>query len=248
MGHSRRKALTAGLALAFAAPAAGFAASAAEPDAELVALCGAFDVLEEAGEGTDDAGRDRLADQKGVLLERIVALPCLTAAGVYALGRSLAGFVGEAELADDFKPFAENRLLAAMLRGITRGQGGVTVLASAPPAPATEAVSDAGLLRACSEYIALDRQLIAIGAEQGDLLSCDPIWKTLDRKSRVLVSKRHRLEERISDMPARTPEGIRAKAEATQHMLSSDADGGDGPMSHEAAMAWSLVEDLLRAA
>ena len=139
MGHSRRKALSAGLALAFTAPTAGLAAAGgAKPDAELIALCARFDVLERKAtactgnhpcgspaERAADAKRAKIVVQQEELVEQIVDLPCTTAAGVFAVGRSLAGYLSPEELEDENNHDMEHRLLAALLRAITRGQGGL---------------------------------------------------------------------------------------------------------------------------
>ena len=94
MTHSRRKALKAGLALAFATPAV--AISAAEPDAELIALCRQIDALEtslnlrgEQVDAHDSPGErefnqfvDVVRRQQWELAHRICALPCVPPAVV----------------------------------------------------------------------------------------------------------------------------------------------------------------------
>lgn len=132
MAQFRRTMLKAGMALPLAAPAA---AAVAGRDIELIRLCAEFDVLERRTQvlpGNQPSGSreeaeraalyEALTDQQGELLDRICGLPCTTAAGVQALAATAALHLGEDEMQDDPDGDMIERLTAALLRGIVRGQ------------------------------------------------------------------------------------------------------------------------------
>ena len=260
MAHSRRKALTAGLALVFAAPVAGLAA-AVEPDAELIRLCAEFDALEQAkialdgehpsgsaGEQAEDAERDRLTAQQNRLVDSIYELPCTSSAGIHALGKSLAGYLSPEDLEDEAAYDTENALLIALLRAVTQGQG---KQAARPPAPvlAPPPSPDAALIALCGRYVEVEREYQATSAQQVRLDFCDPEYQRLNRAACTLIPSIHAMRDQIASTPAVTLDGVRAKATAARYMMSVDTDTAQPSlMREEDAGAWSLVQDVLRIA
>ena len=119
---------------------AGFAASVADfaetPDAQLIALCAEFDVLERRRQHAANAARtmeeEELADrvwadvsqQQKPMLDRMCSFPCVTLAGLGALAASLvlwdAGELSVAE--DDAEAPVNERLTAALLRSVMAGR------------------------------------------------------------------------------------------------------------------------------
>ena len=66
----------------------------------------------------------------------------------------------------------------------------------------------------------------------------------LDAQVKALVSRRWELREAITDTPARTPEGLVAKAHVALWELS-DGDPEEGPTHGSSTVAWSLARDVL---
>ena len=64
--------------------------------------------------------------------------------------------------------------------------------------------------------------------------------------SEVMGSEHRQLEDEISEMVARTPEGIRASALAAKHALAGGGCETTEPMCDDNWLAWSLVQDVLR--
>lgn len=137
-----RRALTLGAgAFASVGLTAGAAAAVADivpgssPD-ELLALCAEFDAHERRyqaicerattaeQERLDEPVLDALRDQQEPLLDRICALPCITPAGLAALANSLLLWDGELYIeGDDENADTNDRLLAALVRGVLRRAG-----------------------------------------------------------------------------------------------------------------------------
>lgn len=124
---------------------------------------------------------------------------------------------------------------------------GGSVLAAAAPAAAAAASPDAELIRLCAEMVALDRRLCGITREMADKVD-GPEEERLYQAARPLVAPLRALVDQIARIPARTPGGFQAKAEAARHDMAGDADEENKPMDPDDALVWSLVEDLLRRA
>ena len=59
------------------------------------------------------------------------------------------------------------------------------------------------------------------------------------------VERIHELRELIADLPARTPEGLRAKAKVALVDMSEDGSGTLEPVDHQQWIGWSLARDVL---
>lgn len=124
--------------------AAGAAASVTDPippspDAELIALCAEFDVLERHRQQAcntavtmeEDAAADlvwtEVRRQQAPMLNRMCTLPCTTLAGLGALAASLVLWdSGEMDVQeDDVQGLTINRLTTAMLRAALAGRAAI---------------------------------------------------------------------------------------------------------------------------
>ena len=117
------------------------------------------------------------------------------------------------------------------------------VLAGAGTAVAHQ--PDAELIALCARYVALNREFCNVGAHTWEMLCSDPEWIRCHEAGCAMVPGLHALEDEIADTPARTLQGIRAKAEAARHQLSGDADRDTGPIDPENGLVWALVLETL---
>lgn len=127
---ARRSFLVSGAALASLA-SAGTVAQVANPDAELIRLCAAFDVLEEryqsefSGVETSeewdraDAVADVIREQQEPILNAICACRPSTLEGFRAVANSLALWDSELLKQAPGEGYTNNRLAVVLLRGIT---------------------------------------------------------------------------------------------------------------------------------
>ena len=126
-------ALTLGTLPALAGPAA---ASASHPDAELIAVCAAFDRLEahinslyegKANAIEDDDERDEaiepLTERQEPLLDRMCAIRAKTPAGWQAKARSLAGWDLEILYESEHAVSWDDRMLVSLIRDMTGSAG-----------------------------------------------------------------------------------------------------------------------------
>ena len=115
-------------------------------------------------------------------------------------------------------------------------------VAALPPGPPN---LDADLIALCAAYVSQARAFCAVGQHTHDMLCSDPEWIRCHELACAMVPEMYRLEAEVTDTPARTVEGLLAKAEATRHQLSGDADRDTSPMDPGNALAWSLVQETL---
>ena len=109
------------------------------------------------------------------------------------------------------------------------------------PSPAAGS-PDADLIRLCTEYVALSRELNRLMDLADELPR-----PAHDTQIQAVVSRLGEMVPAVSALPATTPEGIRAKATFVLHHASADADQGNaGLVSEEHVPAHSLALDLLR--
>lgn len=117
------------------------------------------------------------------------------------------------------------------------------LLASAAAGPAKATEIDGELLARCAEYQAADRESDLISGELQGLpdgaprLVHDPIWSRLE----AAMTHANTALDRIIHLPARTPEGIAAKAAVLRVATSQAMDSA--PDAHE-LLALSLADDI----
>ena len=106
---------------------------------------------------------------------------------------------------------------------------------------------DAALLALTREFDETIPAVIRLEDERDALKLHDPRVDVLDTQVKALVSRRWELREAITDTPARTPDGLVAKAKVAMWELS-DGDPEEGPTDGNSSVAWSLAQDVLRRA
>ncbi|MCK8784146.1 hypothetical protein M0638_07120 [Roseomonas sp. NAR14] len=78
----------------------------------------------------------------------------------------------------------------------------------------------------------------------GELITASAEYTRLAAGRATSPALLRELEERIAALPARTPEGIRAKAEAAFLAMAAGGAVADGPAGTDSWLPWSLVLDL----
>ena len=112
--------------------------------------------------------------------------------------------------------------------------GGSAAVAAASQSP------DAELLTCCAEARAIDLRSIACCDVVEDLRGDDPRWKAAYDEAGREMPRFHALVARAAELPARTPEGLRAKAELALSYLHT----GD----NDPEIALSVARDVLGSA
>lgn len=99
---------------------------------------------------------------------------------------------------------------------------------------------DGELLSAFARWMPFERERIALIAAD----DCKPEW---DERFDAMNGPWHDGMNAIRTMPARTPEGVRAKATVLRSLLQNHVgiDTGRDSASTSEAFAWSLVTDIL---
>ena len=96
--------------------------------------------------------------------------------------------------------------------------GGGEAVAAASLAP------DAELLACCTLARAIDDRTTAACDAVEHLASDDPRWEVTYQEARREMVTYHLMVERAAELPARTPEGLRAKAELALSYLAANDD------------------------
>ena len=131
---------------------------------------------------------------------------------------------------------------AATRRDLFGAMGALLLLTAAEAGPAKAAELDGRLLALVARWEPWERERLAVAALDGD----DP---ALEARFDAYTAPWHDLMYEIMDAPARTPEGIHAKARVLRALLANHEDFGSrhepssaSPSEH---FAWSLVSDIL---
>jgi hypothetical protein len=124
--------------------------------------------------------------------------------------------------------------------------GGIAmlVLATAAAGQAKAEELDGELLALCREFHETIPVVTRLEDERDELPFNHPHEAALERQVWAIVTRRLELREAITGTPARTPEGLMAKARVA---LWETCDGGPeaGPISGSHGVAWSLARDIL---
>jgi hypothetical protein len=124
--------------------------------------------------------------------------------------------------------------------------GGIAmlVLAAAAAGQAKAEELDGELLALCREFHETIPVVTRLEDERDELPFNHPREAAIDRQLQAVVSRRWELREAITDTPARTPEGLAAKARVALWELC-DGDPEAGPISGSNGVGWSLARDVL---
>lgn len=98
---------------------------------------------------------------------------------------------------------------------------------------------DGELLAICAEAVATDARAEAImdAIDRDDLSPTDPRWSPTMDDAQLMLADYHDAITRAARLPARTPEGLRAKARLVVSYFSGDGGNAD--------LALSLARDLI---
>jgi hypothetical protein len=127
-------------------------------------------------------------------------------------------------------------------RDVAAGGISMLVLAAAAAAQAKAQELDGELLALCAEFQAVEDESDCLGKKYAVVDSSSLEGGRLQAEQDVLVSRIYELREAISDLPPRTPEGIKAKTRVTFHDLSPNEEW---PEYAEAWMTFSVLRDIL---
>ncbi len=232
---SRRQLLNvapAALVLASAGIGTAVAVRASQPDAELVALCAAFDALEhklqaayvgvETAADSDraDAVAERVADEQAPILDAITACRPSTLAGFKALAGSLALWDTELLKSDPMQGCTDERLMLTLVRSMVGD----------PPAAPARPNPDAALLTLCAEH----RRLHGLAYLEGN-----DDWEAAHHESWQVADK-------IGDLVPVTQAGHRAKAAvAVAQMDRNRTSDGAWMGDRDALFALDTLKDWL---
>jgi hypothetical protein len=250
-------ATAAGVAAGVPAVAIAAAPGVASPDARLIALCAEYqrqeaeyrrlstlpDIVNVSDEAVaaDDQLQDHLVRYRA-LMDEIAGLPATTPAGLQAKSRAVQTFYAF----DGGRPgttFAQDYPIQRMTWSlITDAEGIRQPLPMLPPTPAD---ADAALIARCAECVRLDaeyeRAAVAI-----DILTSDPRHGTPEHLAaeaafEAVFDQEHAAIDRAAALPARTREGLAAKARALLTYYHGDVPEDDVPCGRLLA---SLLNDL----
>jgi hypothetical protein len=129
-------------------------------------------------------------------------------------------------------------------RDIAAGGIAMLVLAAAAAGQAKAEELDGELLALCRESHETIPVVTRLEDERDQLPLNHPREAALEKQVWAIVTRRFELREAITDTPARTPEGLRAKARVALWELC-DGDPEEGPISGSNGVAWSLARDVL---
>ncbi|MBX6745235.1 MAG: hypothetical protein IRY87_24635 [Acetobacteraceae bacterium] len=115
------------------------------------------------------------------------------------------------------------------------------------PAAATAASPNAELLRLCAELEAVEAVRAPLEDEQSNTRCDDPRYRELEELLREPTARWRDLFDQITQTPARTLEGMQAKAKVVLEQWNFWADGSPMLEDPHDGMVWSLLNDLLAA-
>jgi hypothetical protein len=127
-------------------------------------------------------------------------------------------------------------------RDATAGGFALLVLATATDGSAKAEEPDGELIRLCQDFQAQEDELNRIGHVLMDMPWNVREAHPLAQKERDGVDRINVLRDLISGLPARTPEGLRAKAQAA---LADFGPEGERPSDNSYWIVWTLARDLL---
>lgn len=143
---------------------------------------------------------------------------------------------------------ATRRMLA--FGGIATAVSGLIAASSIAPAAAADDYEnvesiDAALIQLCTRIVADCRQQAALQEWMFDLLPDDDDYDVVSRRIQDLDDETRHLAARVGKLPARTAEGIQARAAAIMAMMPVDFGLADWvPINWHAGMLDALLCDL----
>ena len=129
-------------------------------------------------------------------------------------------------------------------RQLIGGTASLFLLAPAAAGAAKAQELDGPLIAAAAEYAQLEDEycVVCSGVDQ---LPKGPERAAREARMDAICEQQNDLFEAMCDMPARTPEGLRAKALAVCCKIGDGNSQTDRPVNSEDWLTWSLLDDLL---
>jgi hypothetical protein len=134
-------------------------------------------------------------------------------------------------------------------RGVRRrgliGGASMLILVAAEAGVAKAEELDGQLLALCAEYHEKEDEFDRLSDVFDTLDHTDPEHRRIDGLFSPLVDRIHEIRDEVSDIPARTPEGLRAKAKVSLRDLAHGGNADKGPINHADRVVWSLCCDVV---
>ena len=132
-------------------------------------------------------------------------------------------------------------------RDAAAGGLAMLVLAAAAAGSAKAEELDGELLARCTEFQAVEAEMDHIWETLGDRLMAERDAHPLAQRETEASGRYCELREIIADMPARTPEGLQAKARVVLSEFRGEDNSSDFPGQYDprGALALSLARDLI---
>ncbi|WP_284945337.1 hypothetical protein [Acidisoma cladoniae] len=134
-------------------------------------------------------------------------------------------------------------------RGVGRrnliGGASMLILMAAEAGVAKAEELDGQLLALCAEYHEKEDEFDRLSDIFDALDRADPEHRRIDAVFTPLVGRIHEIRDEVSEIAARTPEGLRAKAKVSLRELAHGGNLGGGPANEADRVVWSLCCDLL---
>ena len=135
---------------------------------------------------------------------------------------------------------------SATRRNLFGSMGALLLLTAAEAGPAKAGELDGELLACCAEALAIEyesNRLYAVCcALQSRSLSSRLADAAYDAHEDATLDTWHELVDRICDLPARTPEGLRQKAAVARSAVPTERRDEPDPVDR---LAWSVFGDVL---
>ncbi len=138
--------------------------------------------------------------------------------------------------------------LAASRRNLFGSMGALLLLTAAEAGPAKAGELDGELLACCAEALAIDREANRLWAACCALplgIGKHPAFDACEAYDAATLDAWHELVDRICDLPARTPEGLRQKAAVARSAVPTERRDEPDPVDR---LAWSVFGDMLGSA
>lgn len=125
--------------------------------------------------------------------------------------------------------------------------GGIAmlVLAAAAAGQAKAEELDGELLALVAEFKAREPRFLHLNAIGDECGPASPEGRAAQAEIRTIVDRGWEIRDRVSELIARTPEGLAAKAWLALWETSDGSPGEGPPVRDDMAVAWSLARDVL---
>ena len=128
-------------------------------------------------------------------------------------------------------------------RDLLGGGASLLLLTAAAAGQAKAEELDGELIAAATEYARLEDQYCVLCLGEDELP--EPERSVCATQLAAISARQRELFDAMFDMPARTPEGLRAKALAALCKVGDGDSNATQPISYDDNLTWSLLCDIL---